>query len=144
MTTDKTGDDNATWLEGYSASNYTLDRVVDGEIQCDNFAVSIYGNVQPKVLKSKIKVLARDGILQRFIPVILRKRFNKVGTPIPEQGSKIRLWENTVKRIIRGGVTLQPSCIVVSGFISCHFINPARHFIEVTQGAFWSDRAMSN
>jgi hypothetical protein len=99
MTTDKTGDDNATWLEGYSASNYTLDRVVDGEIQCDNFAVSIYGNVQPKVLKSKIKVLARDGILQRFIPVILRKRFNKVGTPIPEQGSKIRLWEQHIRTI---------------------------------------------
>jgi hypothetical protein len=99
ITSDKNGEDNATWLEGYSASDYHLDRVVDGEIHCPNFAVSIYGNIQPRVLRGKIKILARDGILQRFIPVVLRKRFNKVGRDILASDDKLGLWEQYIRTI---------------------------------------------
>lgn len=99
VTSEKSGEDSSVWLESYSASNYNLDRVGDGEMYCDNFAVSIYGNIQPKVLRGKIKLLSKNGLLQRFIPVVLQNKFNKVGVPIDEGQGKVKEWEAAIRNV---------------------------------------------
>lgn len=99
LTNERGSEDCSAWLESYSASSYTLDRVGDGEIYCDNFAVSIYGNIQPKILKGKIKLLSESGLLQRFIPVALQNKFNKVGTPLLGEPGKVLDWEKLIRNV---------------------------------------------
>jgi len=41
--------------------------------------------------------LAADGLLQRFIPAILRARKTKLGQPIPEYMTSAAAWENTLR-----------------------------------------------
>jgi Protein of unknown function (DUF3987)/Primase C terminal 2 (PriCT-2)/Bifunctional DNA primase/polymerase, N-terminal len=96
--TDKTsGDDRSAWVKSYEANRYEMDRVGAGSIYCDNFAVSIYGNIQPKVYWQSVDRLSADGLLQRFIPVILRTRNWGVGQPLPDYLTNIDAWENTVR-----------------------------------------------
>jgi hypothetical protein len=43
--------------------------------------------------------LSRDGMMQRFIPVILRKKYNKVGDPRPKELSLKPLWNNIIRSV---------------------------------------------
>jgi hypothetical protein len=48
-----------------------VDRVSRGTIYVPNLSVSILGGIQPAVLKD-LRGLTNDGLLQRFIPVLMR------------------------------------------------------------------------
>ena len=82
----KSGDDRSSWVAGYEGRSDRMDRVGDGTIMADNFAVSIYGNIQPRVFLEKCKQLATDGLLQRFIPAITAKqsKSHQLGVTIPD------------------------------------------------------------
>jgi hypothetical protein len=53
--------------------------------------------LQPRVLTNSIDKLSKDGIMQRFIPIILRRKFNAVGDPIPKEMSVKPQWDNTAR-----------------------------------------------
>lgn len=91
------GDDRSAWVKSYEANKYEMERVGAGSIYSENFAVSIYGNVQPKVYWDSVSKLSADGLLQRFIPVILRNRNWGVGQPLPDYMTNTDAWENTVR-----------------------------------------------
>jgi len=96
--TDKMGgDDRSTWVVGYEGQPYEMDRVGAGSIYCDNFAVSIYGNIQPAIFRDSVEALGTDGLLQRFIPVILRSSKTKLGNPVPDYLTKREAWEQTLR-----------------------------------------------
>lgn len=98
--TDRTsGEDRSAWVVAYEASKYQMDRVGAGMIVAENYAVSIYGNVQPQVFDSSLGALADDGLLQRFIPVILRNRKWGIGEPIPDFAVNDAEWNNTLRLI---------------------------------------------
>ncbi len=66
--TDKTsGEDRSTWVQSYEGKPYKMDRVGDGSLSSDHFAVGIFGNMQPGVLQEKLPLLVSDGLIQRFI-----------------------------------------------------------------------------
>lgn len=92
-----TGEDRSAWVVGYEAKRYEMDRVAAGSIYCDNFAVSIYGNMQPQVLEENFSRLTQDGLLQRFLPAVLRHDQTKLGQPIPDVISQSAAWENTLR-----------------------------------------------
>ena len=73
-------DDRSCWIHAFEGGPYTMDRVGAGTIACDNLASSIFGNCQPEVFRTHVKEGSVDGMLQRFLPVIL-------------DGSKTRLWK---------------------------------------------------
>jgi hypothetical protein len=77
-----TSEDRSTWVKGYDCNRLTLDRQgdgkTDGDLSADHFALAIYGNMQPRVLRSNIEPLSADGLLQRFIFTILRDSFSDV------------------------------------------------------------------
>lgn len=82
---DKTsGDDRSAWVQSYEGEPYEMDRVGAGSIYAENFAVSIFGNMQPRVFKENVRSLSADGLLQRFIPIVLRDDKTRLGDPIPE------------------------------------------------------------
>lgn len=98
--TDKmSGEDRSAWVVAYESEYYEMDRVGAGSIYAENFAVSIYGNIQPQVFKANLAALSADGLLQRFIPGILRPTRTKLGQPIPEYLTSAAAWENTLRMV---------------------------------------------
>ena len=96
---DKNGaEDRSAWVVSYESERYEMDRVGAGSIHCENLAVSIYGNIQPKVFYSNLNALAADGLLQRFIPGILNPDHTKRGEPITSFDNE-REWENMVRLV---------------------------------------------
>ena len=96
--TDRTsGEDRSAWVVSYESEHYEMDRVGAGSIHAENLAVSIYGNIQPQVFRTNLENLASDGLLQRFIPAILRGNKTRLGQPIPEYLTTSAAWENTLR-----------------------------------------------
>jgi hypothetical protein len=91
------GEDRSAWVVGYEAQQYQMDRVGAGTVHADNFALSIYGNIQPDVFHASLKELAADGMLQRFIPAVLRERDWGVGQPMADHETNIGDWEQTLR-----------------------------------------------
>jgi hypothetical protein len=97
LTDKSSGEDRSAWVVSYESEHYEMDRVGAGSIYCENLAVSIYGNIQPQVFKANLAALSADGLLQRFIPAILRGSKTKLGQPIPEYLTSAAAWENTLR-----------------------------------------------
>ena len=74
-------DDRGCWIHCFEGGPYTMDRMGAGTIKCDNLSASVFGNCQPEVFRHHVKDTATDGMLQRFLPVVL-------------DGSKTRLWKD--------------------------------------------------
>jgi hypothetical protein len=62
-----------------------MDRVGAGPIYAENYALTIYGNLQPHVFSDVVKGMSEDGMLQRFIPVLVRPHYAKKGKPTRDQ-----------------------------------------------------------
>jgi hypothetical protein len=109
--TDRTSPENrGTWVKAYNAERETLDRVGDGKaadnsVVMDNFAVSIYANIQPRVIRSHIDGLTADGLLQRFAFCLLRDEYSeRKNDPYHEQATR-QQWEMVIRRIYAMPVT---------------------------------------
>lgn len=99
MTDRQSAEDRSAWVVAYESEHYEMDRVGAGSIHAENFAVSIYANIQPKVFKANVAALSADGMMQRFIPGILRGNKTKLGHPIPDYLSNAKSWENMLRMI---------------------------------------------
>jgi hypothetical protein len=62
--------DRGFWLQAFDGGPYTIDRINRGETYIRNLSVSLLGGVQPARL-AELQGLTSDGLLQRFIPVIM-------------------------------------------------------------------------
>lgn len=94
-----TTEDRSSWVVSYESEYYEMDRVGAGSIRADNFALSIYGNIQPQVFKTNVAALTSDGLLQRFIPGILIAGKTKLGNPVPEYMTSQAAWKNSLRMI---------------------------------------------
>lgn len=99
ITDRNSGDDRSAWVQSYEGKPYRFDRVTAGTIDADHFAVSIYGNVQPKVFRDNLKNLSADGLLQRFIPVCLRPEYTMRGEPVASFMSGKVEYEDLVRKM---------------------------------------------
>lgn len=98
--TDKhTGEDRSAWVVSYESDTYEMDRVGAGTIFCTNLAVSIFGNIQPRVFSDMLPNMSADGLLQRFIPVVLRGNRARLGNPLPEWAGSNAQWESMLRTI---------------------------------------------
>lgn len=77
------GEDRSSWVQSYESSRYDMSRIGAGDIRCDNLAVSIYGNIQPRVFDDNYHALTSDGLLQRFLPAVLDGTKTRLGNPLP-------------------------------------------------------------
>jgi hypothetical protein len=62
----------AMWLKAYDGGRYSLLRVARKTVPVPNLSVSILGGIQPERLR-EMEGLQSDGLLQRFIPVMMRR-----------------------------------------------------------------------
>lgn len=99
LTDKSSGEDRSAWVVSYESDSYIMDRVGAGSIFCENLAISIYGNIQPRVFRDNMAALSADGLLQRFIPAILRDDKTRLGNPVPEYLTTAAAWENTLRMV---------------------------------------------
>ena len=96
--TDKTsGEDRSAWVKAYESSSYEMDRVGSGSIFAENLAVSIYGNIQPRVFRESLSNLSADGLVQRFVPCILNGDLTRKPVEIPDYLLNKQQWEQTLR-----------------------------------------------
>ncbi|MFC4271829.1 DUF3987 domain-containing protein [Sneathiella chungangensis] len=63
--------DRAFWLSSWNGGPYQVDRVVRGSTYIPNLSVNIIGGIQPDVIAKDAKKTPDDGLMQRFLPIIL-------------------------------------------------------------------------
>ncbi|MGI9142773.1 MAG: DUF3987 domain-containing protein [Fluviibacter sp.] len=96
--TDKaSGEDRSAWVKAYESSSYEMDRVGSGSIFAENLAVSIYGNIQPRVFRENLHNLSADGLVQRFVPCILNGDLTRKPVEIPDYLLNKQQWEQTLR-----------------------------------------------
>jgi hypothetical protein len=59
------------WTKAYNGNSHSIDRVLRGETFVSNLAVPVIGGMQPDEM-AKIPDLTSNGLMQRFMPVVLR------------------------------------------------------------------------
>jgi hypothetical protein len=64
--------DRAFWLEAYNGGSYSVTRVVRGSSVIPNLSIGLLGGIQPEPLRKIAAESADDGLIQRFLPVVLR------------------------------------------------------------------------
>jgi Protein of unknown function (DUF3987) len=72
--------DRAFWLQAYDGGSFTVDRIKRGEQRIRNLSVSVLGGIQPQRLK-ELHGLTSDGLLQRFVPVMVGKASFPIDEP---------------------------------------------------------------
>jgi hypothetical protein len=93
----RSGEDRSFWPQAYEAKPYVMERVGAGRIEIEELSVAFYGNIQPEVFRQFLPALAQDGMFQRFIPVVLRKRNWGIGQDIPLWMTGGARWENLIR-----------------------------------------------
>ena len=63
--------DRSFWLQAYNGGPKTVDRIVRGTVHIPNLSISIIGGTQPGPLRKLSNSGEDDGLLQRFIPIML-------------------------------------------------------------------------
>lgn len=94
--------DRAFWLQSYNGGSYSIDRIGRGSILIDNLSATMLGGVQPEALRSIADGADDDGLIQRVIPVMLRRAQK------PERrdaGQSATAYEKLIYRLrnLRGG-----------------------------------------
>lgn len=64
--------DRAVWLSAYNGSEYAINRVGRGVVLIENLSVSILGGIQPDLIREIAGKAGEDGLLQRFLPIVLQ------------------------------------------------------------------------
>lgn len=77
--------DRSFWLTAFGGGEYAVNRVGRGSFLIDNLSVSILGGVQPDPIRRIVGDATDDGLIQRFLPVILQP--SSVGKD--EEGSEV-------------------------------------------------------
>jgi hypothetical protein len=102
VTNPASGDDRSTWTVSYEAKHHVIDRVGEKEpIYADNFALSIFGNLQPAVYRDVQRKLGNDGLLQRFIQVPLGNEPFAKCHPIPDIFTSQGDWDDLIRSLYK-------------------------------------------
>lgn len=64
--------DRGFWLQSFNGGGYNVDRISRGSVFIKNCSVSLLGGIQPEPMRKIAKDISDDGLVQRFIPVVLR------------------------------------------------------------------------
>jgi hypothetical protein len=83
------GADRAFWLQTFDGGPFTVDRIARGEIRVGNLSASLIGGIQPQKL-TELHGLTSDGLLQRFLPVMMGPSTFPIDAPSSESTEEYR------------------------------------------------------
>jgi hypothetical protein len=90
--------DRAFWLQAFNGGAYAVDRVTRGLVSIPALSIGLLGGIQPDPMRKIANDLADDGLIQRFLPIILRPA--RVGRDVPA-GDHARNYSTLVERLNR-------------------------------------------
>ncbi|GKX36111.1 MAG: hypothetical protein MnENMB40S_37290 [Rhizobiaceae bacterium MnEN-MB40S] len=103
--------DRGFYLQAFNGGSYIVNRIGRGSSIIPNLSASIVGNIQPEVIRKLAKDSADDGLLQRFLPVLLKPAGVGRDSPTPdvnkEFGQLIRRLTD-IRRPLQGGMREMP------------------------------------
>jgi hypothetical protein len=94
--------DRSFWLQAYNGGSKTVDRITRGTVHIDNLSVSIIGGSQPGPIRKLADAGEDDGLLQRFLPIMVRPA---VGGRDEPPGWAVLDYEKMVRKLF----TLEPA-----------------------------------
>jgi hypothetical protein len=120
------GADRGFWLQAFDGGPYTVDRIKRGETYIKNLSVSLIGGIQPKRL-AELHGLTSDGLLQRFIPVMMGA--SKLAQDHPSD-------DEDYARLIREIIFAKPARVVMSDetLAAMNALRAHLHKIECASG----------
>jgi hypothetical protein len=77
--------DRAFWLQSYDGGPYRMDRIKRGATYVRNLSISLIGGIQPEKLV-EMRGLTSDGLLQRFLPVMMSPTRLPLDRPSDDEG----------------------------------------------------------
>jgi len=99
LTNKHSHENRSTWIAGFEGGAARMDRVGAGEIVADPFSVSVFGNIQPDVWRSKLLDLSSDGFIARFVPAVLRPNLTKLPEPLPDAQTFRAEYEKMIRMV---------------------------------------------
>lgn len=121
--------DRAFWLQAFDGGSYIVDRI-SRKAHVRNLSISLLGGIQPDRL-AQLHGLTSDGLLQRFIPVIMRS--SKFTEDMDDDGSKI-----AYAKIVDQCISAPPATLRMTD-AAMEAMNRLRrhiHDLEVSSGGF--------
>jgi hypothetical protein len=88
--------DRGFWLQSHNGGNYVTDRIIRGTGAITNHAAGVVGGIQPDRLR-RIGDITSDGLLQRFVSVILAPAFLGGDNPDPQIS---RNYEDLINKLL--------------------------------------------
>jgi hypothetical protein len=125
--------DRGEWLRLFDGGPHTIERIQRGSVYVENWGASILTATTPAALVKLTRSLPEDGLLQRFIPVIVR------GKREPERietldAARIRYAE-TIKRLFAATPRAHNGCVPLS-VDAQEFLQVWMRQSQLTQEAF--------
>jgi hypothetical protein len=74
----KGGKDRPFWLQAKEGGSFTVNRRQSERIVVETCGISVLGGIQPAKIKAMAAGLSDDGLLQRFLPVLINRTGNGV------------------------------------------------------------------
>ena len=65
--------DRGFWLQSFHGGPYALNRIARGSAMIENLSVSLLGGIQPDPIRKIAEDTVDDGLLQRLLPIVLRR-----------------------------------------------------------------------
>lgn len=90
--------DRAFYLKSFNGGQYAVSRVARGSSLIPNLSISLLGGIQPEPLRKIVADSQDDGLIQRFLPVVLRAA--TVGHDVP-LGNAVADYEAMVEMLTR-------------------------------------------
>jgi phage/plasmid primase-like uncharacterized protein len=75
--------DRSFWLQAYGGGQYAVNRVGRGSFLIDNLSVTMLGGIQPEKIREVMRGAGDDGLIQRFIPIVVGKAGRDRDVPAP-------------------------------------------------------------
>lgn len=80
--------DRSFWLRAYNGGEYAVNRINRASFLIDNLSISILGGIQPDAVRKVTMDSVEDGLIQRFLPVILPSAQIGVDEELPDIASE--------------------------------------------------------
>lgn len=89
--------DRAFWLQAFNGGSYPVNRIGRGSFMLPNLSASILGGIQPDAIRRIAGDAVDDGLLQRFLPIVLRTAALGEDEPIPGQAAQYEMATHAVR-----------------------------------------------
>lgn len=76
--------DRSFWLQSYGGGSYSVNRISRSSFIIDNLSISILGGIQPDAIRGIMATATDDGLIQRFIPIVLASSDVGVDEELPD------------------------------------------------------------